>query len=38
MESVEFLGHVIDSDGVHVERGKVTAVQEWPQPRNLNEV
>ena len=38
MASVEFLGHMLDADGVHVEKGKIEAVSAWPVPRNLNEV
>ena len=30
LESVEFLGHVIDHRGVSVEKGKVDAVNTWP--------
>ena len=38
MASVEFLGHMLDADGVHVEKGKIEAVSAWPVPHNLNEV
>ncbi len=38
LEHVEFLGHVISANGVSVERGKIQAVQKWPQPTNVNEV
>lgn len=38
MEAVEFLGHMIDHEGVHVEKGKIDAVKKWPEPKNLNEV
>nr|GEV97909.1 hypothetical protein [Tanacetum cinerariifolium] len=31
-ESVHFLGHVIDSDGVHVDPAKVEAIQNWSAP------
>nr|GFB29208.1 putative reverse transcriptase domain-containing protein [Tanacetum cinerariifolium] len=32
LESVHFLGHVIDSDGVHVDSAKVEAVRNWSTP------
>ena len=38
MASVEFVGHMLDADSVHVEKGKIEAVSAWPVPRNLNEV
>ena len=38
MASVEFLGHILDSEGVHVESGKIDAIARWPVPRSLNEV
>lgn len=38
LQSVEFLGHRVDADGVHVEQGKVQAIQDWPEPKTLVEV
>ena len=35
LESVEFLGHTLNSSGIHVEQGKVTAINDWPVPTNL---
>ena len=35
---VAFLGHVISQDGIGVQEEKVTAVQNWPVPRDLTEV
>nr|GEX90660.1 hypothetical protein [Tanacetum cinerariifolium] len=32
LESVHFLGHVIDSDGVHVDPAKVEAIRNWSAP------
>nr|GEX12670.1 putative reverse transcriptase domain-containing protein [Tanacetum cinerariifolium] len=32
LESVQFLGHVIDSNGVHVDPAKVEAIQNWSAP------
>ena len=36
--SVDFLGHKIDSQGLHPTSEKVKAVQEAPQPRNVREL
>jgi hypothetical protein len=38
LESVEFLGHTITKDGLHVEKGKVSAIQDWPEPTTLTQV
>ncbi len=35
---VEFLGHRIGADGLAVSQDKVSAVREWPAPRNVSEV
>ncbi|GKC44016.1 putative reverse transcriptase domain-containing protein, partial [Tanacetum coccineum] len=32
LESVQFLGHVINNKGVHVEHAKVEAIQNWSAP------
>nr|GFA53806.1 putative reverse transcriptase domain-containing protein [Tanacetum cinerariifolium] len=32
LESVQFLGHVIDSEGVHVDTAKITAIKNWATP------
>ena len=36
--SVEYLGHVIDRDGLHPLREKVRAIQEAPEPTNVSEL
>jgi hypothetical protein len=36
--SVEYLGHVIDKDGLHPSKEKVRAIQEAPEPRNVTEL
>ena len=36
--SVEYLGHVIDGDGIHPSSSKVQAIKEAPEPRNLTEL
>lgn len=33
MESVNFLGHTIDADGIHVDNSKVKAMVDWPEPK-----
>lgn len=30
--SVEYLGVIIDSEGLHVESKKIAAIKDWPQP------
>src|ERR1700709_430692 len=37
-EKVEFLGFVISLEGVAMESSRVTAIQDWPTPRNAREV
>ncbi len=37
-EHVEFLGHRIDRDGVHMMEDKVRAIREWPTPKNVDDV
>ena len=32
IKSVEFLGHIIFSDGIKVDTQKIEAVQSWPRP------
>jgi hypothetical protein len=33
--SLEYLGHIISSQGVAIEPTKVAVVQQWPQPINV---
>nr|GEW10780.1 hypothetical protein [Tanacetum cinerariifolium] len=37
-ESVQFLGHVIDSEGVHVDPAKIKAIKNWATPTTPTEV
>ncbi|GJX98752.1 reverse transcriptase domain-containing protein [Tanacetum coccineum] len=37
LESVQFLGHVINNKGVHVDPAKVEAIQNWSAPTTLEE-
>ncbi|GJZ72625.1 putative reverse transcriptase domain-containing protein [Tanacetum coccineum] len=38
LESVQFLGHVINNKGVHVDPAKVEAIQNWSAPTTPKEV
>ncbi|KAJ0694286.1 putative nucleotidyltransferase, Ribonuclease H [Helianthus annuus] len=38
LREVQFLGHVIDADGVHVDPTKVDAVMNWVPPKNPSEI
>lgn len=35
---VDYLGHIIDKDGVHADPKKVDAIQNWSVPKNLKEL
>ena len=35
--SVKFLGHVVSADGIGMDRHKVQAVEDWPQPRTIKD-
>nr|GFC28312.1 putative reverse transcriptase domain-containing protein [Tanacetum cinerariifolium] len=37
LDSVKFLGHVINSQGVHVEPAKVEAIKNWTAPKTPTE-
>ena len=37
-QSITFLGHVVDRDGIHTMRDKVKAVQEFPTPKSVENV
>ncbi|GJV43350.1 putative reverse transcriptase domain-containing protein [Tanacetum coccineum] len=36
--SVQFLGHVINREGVHVDPAKIEAIKNWPVPKSPTEV
>jgi hypothetical protein len=38
LESLEFLGHIISSNGIQADPAKIKAVEEWPVPKNKTEV
>ncbi|HJS83264.1 MAG TPA: reverse transcriptase domain-containing protein, partial [Nitrososphaera sp.] len=35
---IEFLGHVVSSNGVYMEKKKMQDIQEWPSPKSVQEV
>jgi len=37
-ECVEFLGHIVSSEGVETEAKKVQTIADWPEPKNVKEV
>nr|GEV18834.1 reverse transcriptase domain-containing protein [Tanacetum cinerariifolium] len=38
LQEVQFLGHVINDDGIHVDPSKIEAVKNWEAPRTPSEV
>ena len=38
MKTVKFLGSIITTDGIQIDKEKVKAIKEWPKPKNLKEV
>jgi len=38
IESVIFLGFVVNKNGVHVDPEKIKAIQEWPVPKNVGDI
>ncbi|GJS11120.1 putative reverse transcriptase domain-containing protein [Tanacetum coccineum] len=38
LDSVQFLGHVIDRSGVHVDPAKIEAIKSWAAPTTLTEL
>ena len=37
-DHVEYLGHIVDSEGLHVAPGKVEAIVNAPKPQNVTEL
>ncbi|GKA71764.1 putative reverse transcriptase domain-containing protein, partial [Tanacetum coccineum] len=35
---VQFLGHVIDSEGIHVDPAKIESIKEWESPKTPTEI
>ena len=38
VDSIVFLGFVVNKKGVHVDPEKIKAIQEWPTPKNVGDV
>jgi hypothetical protein len=38
LSEMEFLGHLVSSDGIKVDPAKISAVTDWPQPTNSSDV
>ena len=38
VNEVEYLGHIISSNGISVEKEKVKAISEWPRPKSKRDV
>ena len=38
VDSVVFLGFVVNKNGVHVDPEKIKTIQEWPTPQNVGDV
>lgn len=37
-QQVEFLGHIVDAEGIHMMQDKVEAILKWPAPANKSEL
>ena len=38
MAEVQYLGYIIDEQGVHVDPAKVQVIRDWPSPTTLTEL
>ncbi|GJY66442.1 reverse transcriptase domain-containing protein [Tanacetum coccineum] len=38
LSKVQFLGHVIDSEGIHMDPAKIESIKDWTSPRPLTEI
>ncbi|GJX51962.1 putative reverse transcriptase domain-containing protein [Tanacetum coccineum] len=38
LRSVQFLGHVIDSKGIHVDPAKIESIKDWASPKSPTEI
>ena len=37
-QEIEYLGHIVTSQGVKVDQGKIKAMINWPRPTNVSEL
>ncbi|XP_071739972.1 uncharacterized mitochondrial protein AtMg00860-like [Rutidosis leptorrhynchoides] len=38
LDSVQFLGHVVNSEGIHVDPTKIEAIKNWEVPKNPSQI
>ncbi|GJS16382.1 putative reverse transcriptase domain-containing protein [Tanacetum coccineum] len=38
LSRVQFLGHVIDSEGIHMDPAKIKSIKDWASPKTLTEI
>ncbi|GKA06125.1 putative ribonuclease H-like domain-containing protein [Tanacetum coccineum] len=38
LSKVQFLGHVIDSEGIHVDPAKIESIKDWASPKTTTEI
>ncbi|GJX95821.1 hypothetical protein Tco_0351619 [Tanacetum coccineum] len=38
LSKVQFLGHVIDSEGIHVDPAKIESIKDWASPKTLTKI
>ncbi|GKF77926.1 hypothetical protein Tco_0230396, partial [Tanacetum coccineum] len=38
LSKVKFLGHVIDSEGIHVDPAKIKSIKDWASPKTSTEI
>ena len=38
MTQIQYLGYIVDEDGVHVDPSKIQVIQDWPAPTTLTEL
>ncbi|GJW89871.1 putative reverse transcriptase domain-containing protein [Tanacetum coccineum] len=38
LSKVQFLGHVIDNEGIHVDPAKIGSIKDWASPKTLTEI
>ncbi|GJS63479.1 putative reverse transcriptase domain-containing protein [Tanacetum coccineum] len=38
LSKVQFLGHVIDSEGIHIDPAKIESIKEWESPKTPTEI
>lgn len=38
VQSIQYLGYIIDTEGVHVDPVKIQIIRDWPSPKNLTEL